>query len=172
MTVFGIDPSITRTGLARPDGTTVSITAAAGPKDPYRRLHELVTAVARELRLWPDAALLVVEGYMLHGPSSGTTRIRLGELGGAIRLLAWERGLDVVEVPPASLKVFAAGSGRASKEEMTAAAILDGGTPANDDEADAYHLHRLGLRALSGAPLPDTLAALPWPTRPSGGPRP
>lgn len=169
MTVFGIDPSIKRTGLARPDGTTVSIKAVADAKDPLRRLHQLVTQVAHELARWPDADLLVVEGYMLHGPSSGTTKIRLGELGGAIRLLAWERGLEVVEVPPAALKLAATGAGNADKDRMVEAAVADGGRPANDDEADAYHLHRLGVRALAGAPLPDTLAALPWPTRHSGG---
>jgi crossover junction endodeoxyribonuclease RuvC len=169
VTVFGLDPSLARTGLALPDGRTVSIRPRAGANDPLRRLHQVLTAIAVEFRRWPDAELLVIEGYMLHGPSSGTTRIRLGELGGAIRLHAWTCGLDIVEVPPSSLKLAATGNGNASKDDMVAAAVAAGATPRNDDEADAWHLRALGRRALAGDPdLPPSVAALPWPTRPKG----
>lgn len=164
MTVFGIDASTTRTGLARPDGTTVSITAHAGAKDPIRRLHELAEKVSHELRRWPDAELLVIEKVLLFGPGREAL-VRLGELSGAIRLLAFERDLAVVEVPGTPLKLAATGNGRASKDDMVAAAIAAGGNPRNDDEADAWHLHNLGRLALAGAPLPDTVAALPWPAR-------
>jgi Holliday junction resolvasome RuvABC endonuclease subunit len=165
VTVFGLDLSLARTGLARPDGTTVSIRATADSKDPLRRLNQFADAIGRELRRWPDAALAVVEGPNLHGPSSGTTRIRLGELRGVVILLLWERGLDVVDVPPSSLKLAATGNGNADKDAMVAAAEAAGATPGNHDEADAWHLHRTGLRALAGDPtLPPSVAALPWPT--------
>lgn len=168
MSVFGIDASTTRTGLARPDGTTVSITSTHGAGAPDRRLDELSSKVERELRLWPEARLVVIEKVLLHGPGAKSL-LRLAELSGAIKRDAFRLGLDVVEVPGSSLKVAATGNGRASKDDMVAAARAAGATPRNDDEADAFHLHHLGTRALAGVPLPDTLAALPWPTRPSGG---
>lgn len=163
MTVFGVDASTTRTGLARPDGTTVSFTARAGSDDPIRRLHELAGHVARELQRWPDAELLVIEAVLLFGPGRQAL-VRLGELSGAIRLLAFERDLAVVEIPGTALKLAAAGNGRASKEQMVDAAVAAGGQPRNHDEADAWHLHNLGRRALAGLELPATVAALPWPT--------
>jgi Holliday junction resolvasome RuvABC endonuclease subunit len=164
VTAFGLDLSTKRIGLARPDGSTTSITARAGAQDPYRRLHELVTAVVAELRRWPDAALIVVEGYAIGAVPGRWALVRLGELGGSTRLAAWERGLVTVDVAPAALKHFATGSGRASKEAMVAAAVAAGGRPGNHDEADAWHLHDLGRRALAGEELPPSLAALSWPS--------
>ena len=164
MTAFGLDLSTKRIGLARPDGTTTSITAHAGANDPYRRLHELVTGVSSELRRWPGTPLAVLEGYAIGAVPGRWALVRLGELGGSIRLLAWELGIATVDVSPSSLKLDATGSGAASKERMLAEAHLRGGRPANHDEADAWHAHNLGRRALAGEELPDKLAALPWPT--------
>lgn len=163
MTVFGIDPSVTRLGLARPDGSTCSLAPSAGAADPLRRLNELVSFVARELARWPDAELVVVEGYALHGPGR-IALVRLGELGGALRLLAWERLLHVVEVAPDALKLVATGSGRADKTQIVDAAREAGASPRNHDEADAWWLHEIGRRAVAGEPLPASVAALPWPT--------
>lgn len=160
--VFGIDPSTKRIGLARPDGTTVSITAHAGAEDPIRRRHELRTAVRRELRLWPEATLAVVEGYALAVPGR-LALVRLGEIGGAVRDEAFEAGLAVVEVSPSSLKEVATGKGSATKGQMIETAIAAGAHPANDDEADAYWLHETGRRALLGLPLPPNVRGLPWP---------
>lgn len=164
MTVFGIDPSVTRLGMARPDGATVSVVPRAGSKDPYRRLSQIIEAVALELRRFPEATLVVVEGYSLGSPGR-LALVRLGEIGGAVRLLAWERDLHVVEVSPSSLKEVATGRGGASKDEVLDAAREAGAHPHNHDEADAWWLSEIGRRALAGAPLPDALAALPWPTR-------
>lgn len=171
VTVFGIDPSTKRIGLARPDGSTTSITAHAGADDPYRRLHELKVAVVRELRCWPDAALAVVEGYT-YAVAGRKALVRLGEIGGAIRLAVFEAGLDLVDITPTALKLAATGNGAAKKPEMVAHAQALGATPRNDDEADAWHLHNVGRRALAGdLTLPPSVAALPWPT-PTGRNRP
>lgn len=162
MTVYGIDPSTKRLGLARPDGTTVSITARAGAEDPIRRRHELRVQVRRELRLWPDAVLAVVEGYALGTPGR-LALVRLGEIGGAARDECFDAGLEVVEVAPSSLKEVATGRGGASKDDVLDAALELGAHPRNHDEADAWWLSEIGRRALAGAPLPETVAALPWP---------
>lgn len=162
--VFGCDPSTKRIGLARPDGSTVSIRARAGADDPIRRRHELRSAVRLEIRRWPEATLLVVEGYALGAVPGRLALVRLGEIGGAVRDEAFEAGLDVVEVSPASVKVEATGNGNASKAAVVAAAVAAGGAPRNDDEADAWWLREIGRRALTGAPLSAKVAALPWPS--------
>lgn len=164
-TVFGLDPSTKRIGLTRPDGTTVSIRARAGAEDPIRRRHELRVAVRRELRCWPEATLLVVEGYNLGAVPGRLALVRLGEIGGAVRDEAFEAGLDVVEVAPAALKLEATGKGTASKDEVLEAARVAGAAVQNDDEADAWWLHEIGRRALAGLPLSAKVAALPWPRR-------
>lgn len=165
--VFGIDASTTRTGLARPDGTTISITSMHGPDAADRRLDEISSRVERELRLWPAADLVVMEKVLLHGPGAKSL-LRLAELTGAIKRDAFRLGLDVIEVPGSSLKLAATGNGKASKDDMFHAATDAGASPRNHDEADAWHLHDVGRRALAGLELPPSVAALPWPTRPEG----
>ena len=49
---------------------------------------------------------------------------------------------------PSSVKLFATGKGNANKDRMIAAAIEAGARGnVNDDEADAFHLRRMGLAA-------------------------
>jgi Holliday junction resolvasome RuvABC endonuclease subunit len=163
--VFGVDPSTKRIGLTRPDGTSVSITATADSKDPIRRLHQLAEGVGRELRLWPGEGLLVIEKILLFGPGREAL-VRLGEVSGAVRTLAFERDLEVVEVPGSALKLAATGNGKADKDAMVAAAEAAGATVRNHDEADSWHLYNTGRRALDPAlrhDLPSSVAALKWP---------
>ena len=162
MTVFGVDASTTRTGIARPDGTTTSIVPRAGSKDPLRRLHEIVEAFELELRRFPEARLAVFEDYSLGSPGR-ISLVRLGEVGGNLRIRCFERGLEVVAIRPSSLKLEATGNGSASKDLMVDTARARGARVANNDEADAWHARDVGLRALRGEPLSDAVAALPWP---------
>lgn len=162
MTVFGLDPSTKRIGIARPDGSTTSVTAKAGADDPWRRLHELSDAVERELIRWPEATLIVIEGPALHVPGR-LALIRIGEVRAAAALAAFRRVFTIVEVSPSSLKEIATGNGRADKNQVLDAAVMAGASPRNHDEADAWWLSEIGRRALAGAPLPDAVAALPWP---------
>ena len=171
MRVFGFDLSVSRIGVAHPDGSTTSITARAKAADPYRRLNELLTAVSRELRLWPGVDVVVVEGYALGAVKGRLAAIRLGEIGGAMRLLTWELGIPFVDVPPSSVKQVATGNGNASKDEVLFAARAAGARARNHDEADAWWCHEIGIRALAGDPLPEALDALPWPRAPRPSPR-
>jgi Holliday junction resolvasome RuvABC endonuclease subunit len=171
--VLGLDLSCSATGIAFPDGLLRTVRPKAGAKDHARRLNEVVFRV----HAWIAAAgadVAVIEGYSPGGPSPWT-QIRLAELGGAIRVLLFEAGTPYVEVAPASLKLFATGHGRAKKPEMVEACKAEGGEPANDNEADAWHLRQVALAFYSGDPdgrLSPALRALPWPNRvPTGGPR-
>lgn len=173
MIVGGLDVSTKRIGYAAPRGELVSITARAGADDPVRRLHELwggILATVHRYPPFPD--IMVIEDYSLgmmtrtKSTASGThktpmgvlSKIRLGEVGGIARVACFEAGINIVVVNPSTLKRFATGRGNADKEAMMAAAIRAGARASvNDDEADAFHLRRMGMAAhgLLVGPLTD-----------------
>lgn len=138
MNVIGLDLSLTSTGVARADGSSLRIRSKkTGPE----RLHEIVEGVAI---LCQNADLVVLEGYS-YG-SKGRSVFQIGELGGVVRMFLWGNSLSYVEVPPANLKRFATGKGNAGKDEVLAAAIrrLDYQGSSND-EADALFLRQMAL---------------------------
>lgn len=148
--VLGLDVSSRSTGVASVDGTcsTIAPRATAG----WRRMDALQRAVVAQLRSGrPDLA--AVEGYSMGG-LRGLASISLAEAGGIVRWQLGRHGVPVVEIPPATLKVFAVGSGGklATKEAMVAAARSAGAVVANDDEADAALLRLMALAAL-GEPV-------------------
>lgn len=151
MNVWGLDPSTARIGIATASGEILSISARAGSDDPYRRLHELIRDVARTIRLRPPAPdLVVVENYASGGVSGNLAKFRAGEIGGAVRLWLWEHDVRFVSPTPSNVKRFATGNGNASKELMVSRAVeLGARCNVNHDEADAFHLRRMG-RAANG----------------------
>jgi len=69
----------------------------------------------------------------------------LGELGGVLKTMLWERGIDVIMIPPSVLKVAIVGRGGSKKspvgkEQMTQALCKYGYHVAQNDEADATGL--------------------------------
>lgn len=172
MRVFGLDLSTSRVGIADAAGEVLSLKATAKADDPYRRLHELGREIERVFRLRPPAPdLVVVEDYSLASPGP-LASIRLGEIGGLVRTRLWELDYPMALVRPSTLKRFATGNGNATKEQMIARAIAlgcvaPGGTAPNHDEADAWHLRRMGRAAygLEGALTDeerDALSVVKW----------
>lgn len=163
----GLDLSAVSTGVALPDGRLFTIRPRATAKQPARRLHQIIYSLDQLLGFYDGRGgidVAVIESYLTHG-ARGEAAFRLGEVGGAVRLRLFEKTIPYVEVKIPSLKKYGAGSGRATKDEMVAAAIADGASPANDDEADAYFLRRTALDRYGGQPdrLPDSIARLQWP---------
>lgn len=147
MRIASLDNSTKRIGYADADGGLHSITVAAGAEDKPRRLHQMATALTLELRRHPPFPdLIIVEGYVPNSPNRWSL-IRLGELGGVVRLRLFELDIPFVEIPPPSVKKFATGKGNAGKDQMVAAAEALDAHVRNDDEADAFHLRRFGLCA-------------------------
>lgn len=137
----GLDLSLSSSGVACADGTlhVVGPGKATGP----RRLSVIVDQLDRLIaRGRPELAVL--EGAA--GVQYASTALVLGELRGAVKLRLFQRDVPVVEVPPASLKKWATGNGKASKAEMVAAAQTAGARigALEDDKADAFWLRRLG----------------------------
>lgn len=170
--VVGVDGGVKNLGVARVDGSLVTLHAKTGPKEPVRRLYELERLFWRSLELHPPRPdLVVVEGYGLGSPGR-LSLVRLGEVGGMIRTTAFRMAAEVVEVPPSQVKRFATGNGAAKKPAMVARAVELGAVlshPGADDEADAFHLRRLGRMAygldVAGEDHErEILAAITWPT--------
>lgn len=155
----GIDPSISRTGLCGP-GLLVSFSP---PRDVtgYARHWYLAERVIAEV-VMAAPAIVVLETYLVYGPRPNVPGI---ELGGLLRVILTHRGIPWTEVPPMVLKKFAAGTGKAKKPEMVAAAVDAGADPANDDEADAYWLRRAAEVWYNDPSHPrrDTLEKVAWP---------
>ncbi|MGW0550520.1 hypothetical protein, partial [Streptomyces altiplanensis] len=138
------------------------------------RLHHLLLTIGSFIK----AADMVV----MEGPSYGHAGLggheELAGLRCAIRLDCYRRGIPYGIVPPSSLKLFATGSGRATKGEMRSAVADRFGHHTEGvgryDQADAYAalaagLHWLGYplatvperqaQALDGCAWPEIVAA-------------
>jgi Holliday junction resolvasome RuvABC endonuclease subunit len=147
--VIGLDLSLTETGISTPEGTFHLKTPASKIKG-MERIHEIVRFVWGHVDRYqklPPGPLVVIEGYS-YG-SRGRAIFDIGELGGIIRYSFWEQNVKYMDVPPSTLKIFAAGKGNVGKTEVIVAARdrLDLDTT-NDNEADARWLREMGLHLL------------------------
>lgn len=147
MKIIGIDPSLTGTGLAFPDGSTQVLQASKHTGlerlvDLRDRLRGLVCSTR------PDVA--VIEDYAWGMPHSS---IMLGEWGGVMRVMLWELGVDLVFVNPSHLKLFQLGRPAKAKDEpkapkkdqaMSAISAQSGISFATNDHMDAWSLAALG----------------------------
>ena len=136
--VMGVDPSLTATGVAYADGSSETLSWQGTGVTRLKAANHWAHFVH------VDAELVVIEGYAFAARHSQAHA--LGELGGVLRLGFLESGVDVLEVPPATLKKFATGKGNASKADVLVSAVkrLDYGGSSHD-EADALWLREIGL---------------------------
>lgn len=139
----GIDPSLSATGLAWPDGSLETIKTKPADKD--WRLVEIAKRVSDGVR-GQNPSIVAMEDLPRNARSAGVT----GMVQGVIRRELQSRGVPYFLVVPSTLKKAATGNGRASKSEM-----LDAYTGAtglinrDDNQIDAYWLRQVGL-ALTG----------------------
>jgi len=147
---------LTSLGFAYPSDSGKVVVGTVKPKKLTGpgRLGYIRDEVAKLL----DAAqpdLVSYEGYAMGRFAGGGRAFDIGELGGVLKLLVFERSIDLLLVPPTSLKLFATGSGRADKDDVgKAMARHRGRLFASDDEADAYALLQLGLAFSDGRQRP------------------
>lgn len=109
VSVMGIDPSLTSTGVAYMQGAVPKAYALGYPKlRGLSRIYRVREAVLYHVdRVKPD--LVVYEGYAMAG--NGKV-FDLGELGGQLKMEILLRGIDLLVVPPSNLKLFMAGKSR------------------------------------------------------------
>jgi crossover junction endodeoxyribonuclease RuvC len=122
MRVLGLDPGSRRTGygLVERDGSRlVALThghvAASAREDLPRRLHTIATRIGEIMGQYPPDVVAVEEAF--YHESVRSTMV-LGHVRGALLVCAVERGLEVVEYSPRTIKLAVAGSGAASKIQV------------------------------------------------------
>lgn len=140
MKIIAIDPSLTCTAIATwVDGDIDTLTIKSRSKGAARLadIRHGVDGIAH------DARLVLIEGYA-HGRHQRAHY--MGELGGALRLWAWDRKIPQVDVAPTSRAKLATGRGNAGKEEVLAETIrrLDYQGHSND-VADALWILQAAL---------------------------
>lgn len=113
---------------------------------PVARLASIRTALLAEFgtcQVNVSPGLAFIEGYAFGAKHS---REAMGELGGIVRLMAYELGWTAVIVPPTVLKAFVTGKGTAPKELMMLEAFKQWGYSSTDNnDCDAYALMKLGI---------------------------
>ena len=147
--VIGIDQSLTATGLAILIGDSLT-TATLSPPSPTKEcpsggacrlvwFRDRIGSVLRANR----PTIVVMEGYSFGSKSHAHS---LGELGGVIRVLFFESGVEhAIVVPPGTLKKFATGNGAADKSLISKELFRKWGVDvSNNNEADAAALALIG----------------------------
>ena len=159
--IVGIDPSLTATGIALPDGTTLTIRTNLRSMERLAEIRSTILGLAFEIDL------VVIEGYSY---GSGHGAHQLGELGGTIRLALWDAAIPYVDVAPTGRAKYATGRGNAGKSLVVSElSARTGRTFHDDNQADAYILRAMALEHY-GHPcidVPkthrDALTAITWP---------
>src|SRR5882757_2648699 len=158
--VLGVDPGLTRCGIAVVDGAVgrkvrcVAVDVIRTPVDADLSVRLL--AVSDEVEAWLDRhrpdAVAVERVFAQHNVR---TAMGTAQAGGVVALAAARRGLPVVFHTPSEVKAAVTGSGRADKAQVTTMVMRLLGLvekPHPADAADALalaicHLWREPMRA-------------------------
>jgi len=154
--ILAIDPSLT--------GTAVVIGGPSGVYDirrfsSHHRTDTVYHRIQRYRGLVAEVAAYIgcqsIDAVFIEGYSLGHARpgvFQLTEYGGLLRVMLLDLTSDIYEVPPSSLKRFAAGKGNAKKPVVAKCLSVRYGVRFDtDDEYDAFGLYRLGLCVLGHA---------------------
>ena len=151
--VLGIDPSLTSLGYAylAEDGVEVGTVKSRELRGMDR--VDFILAHIRGILDGNDISLVAYEGYAM-GKFAGRMFDR-AELGGVLKYELYLRKIQVLLVPPRSLKLFATGDGAADKPKMMKELAKEYGRLfRTDDEADAYGLYLMALGQIDRKTLP------------------
>lgn len=147
--VLALDLSITGTGVASVAGTLGTIVVGAHGKQPPAigdaRLTRIRDTIRGHLDFDDRPHLVVIEDVVVRSASAAV----LGMLHGVVRADLLDRGIPYLLVPPATLKVYGAGRGNATKADMRVSLLQRTGLDRRDDnEVDAAWLRLLALDLL------------------------
>lgn len=157
--VVGIDPGLERTGYACVEIERASYDARlveAGvirlkPKTPLAsRLRQLDLELSDLLEEFAPSCM-AVESVFTHARNLRTA-ILMAHARGVVLLSAQRRGLELVELTPATVKKSMTGNGNATKRQMQLAVAAEfrlGAPPEPPDIADAIAIALAGARRAS-----------------------
>jgi crossover junction endodeoxyribonuclease RuvC len=143
MSILGVDLSLRAPGFAVLDSETEAllITSQSLKSTGPERWQEIIENVKQII----DSYLIefvVIEGYAF---GAKFHKEDLAEIGGILRYFLFKRRIPFGTVPPATLKKFFTGDGRADKKKMMCEAFRRGFKCNNDNESDAAALACFGL---------------------------
>lgn len=173
MNILALDLSLTASGWAHSMGTSGVYSPPKGALGIRRliAIRDAMLGYAKNvdpLGFATNADLVVIEGFA-YG-AKGRAVLDIAGMGWLVRVALHERGYPIVEVPPASLKMFATGKGNADKNAMLGEAIRKLKYDGNDHNvADALWLLTMAQTAYSGATAlcnakqREALAKIVWP---------
>jgi crossover junction endodeoxyribonuclease RuvC len=150
--VMGVDGSLTGTGIAALFGDhLVGETLSPKKITGVNRLSWFRTVFKAKIILY-DPALIVFEGYGFASKFGHSHS--LGELGGILKLAAFEFDRPFIIVPPTVLKKFTTGKGNAEKNAVSKEAYKRYGVDLSDNnQVDAAMLAIMGRAHLGGLEL-------------------
>ena len=164
---IGIDPSLTGTGLALhvpgdPDSLNTAVVGSGPAGSLIGRVRRYEDLLLRVLD-WLPVSIESVDGVAIEGYSFGSKGRGIYdrvEFGGILRyelIREWE--YPIVEVPPATLKLFICGKGGGPSTDKAGVRLATykryGKEFDNDNECDAYVLARIAA-CFFGAEEPAT----------------
>lgn len=144
MNILSIDASLSNTGFAMMEKGII-VTCCIGSKlRGIPRLIEIRDHISRLIDK-TNTDIIFIEGYAYGSGLGGSRNIDLGELGGVLRVMFYEKGIPYVEIIPQHIKKFVTGKGNANKEMMMKISKEKYGIDfKNNDECDAYGMYLLG----------------------------
>lgn len=159
-TVIGLDVSLRATGICVASGHSrgrmfegvLADTALidigkklTGPERLYQATQVALNWLKARGALKPGK-VCVMEGYAF----SMTNAQQLGEIGGCLRMSLWQRGVNLIVLPPSTLKKYATGKGVGEKNLIMKHVYKRWGFDAKDDnQCDAFVCAMVGLAEAS-----------------------
>ena len=143
--ILALDISVSNLGWAIGDGTAYGSEWGCKSFNAYRLDYGFLFS---EYKNWladmidtHGITYIAVEGT--YPGIKGIAGYLLNNMNGITHTTAYVMDIDRTEYKPTSVKKFTTDNGRASKEEMIAAAVDQGFSVNNDDEADAIAVLRM-----------------------------
>ena len=94
-----------------------------------------------------DPVLVVIEGYSFG--SRGRAIFSIGELGGVVKTMLFDREVEFIDVAPTMVKKYATGKGTSPKDNVMLSVYKKWGVEfTNNNECDAYVLAHIGFSTL------------------------
>jgi len=157
---IGIDYSTTSCGIAIFDGDTLATHVVKSKPVPgglsayYARIYDQAMSVLKIIEPSPDDVIGIEKAIVMGRRTDTEVRLHYAWHRFVEYLHSWGVSAiaDPLEIPPASVKELATGSGAAKKQQMVQATRDEFGICVSEDEADAVWV-AVGASVLHGTPL-------------------